>query len=152
MDKLIGLIEPILLQNDVILYELKWRQENKNKILSLAIMHQDGSMDIDTCVFISEKVSELLDETDPISHEYYLEVCSPGAERILRDLSETKAAVGNYVKVKLNQPLQDNTVLLGDLKEVKENIIVLETIIKKKTEVVEINYENIKQIRLAIKF
>lgn len=36
---------------------------------------------MDTCVAVSEAVSEKLDELDLIKDEYYLEVSSPGIEK-----------------------------------------------------------------------
>ena len=51
-------------------------------------MHSDGSMDLDTCAEVSEKLSALLDAEEGFKEPYTLEVCSPGAEREIRDLKE----------------------------------------------------------------
>ena len=70
------MIQPVLEQNACSLYDLRWVQDGKMRVLQVSIMHADGSMDIDTCAIVSEGISALLDESDFISHEYFLEVCS----------------------------------------------------------------------------
>ena len=54
-----------LLQAESIqLYDVSWQQEGRNRILQIAIMREDGSMDIDTCALMSEMISQKLDELD----------------------------------------------------------------------------------------
>ena len=79
---------PVLEECNVRLYDLAFRTNGKEHTLEVSIMKSDGSMDLDTCAAVSEKLSEVLDREDPIAEEYTLEVCSPGAEREIRDLDE----------------------------------------------------------------
>ena len=74
-------IEPILQKMNLRIYEIGWHKENQMTILRVALMKDDGTIDIDTCAAVSEQISEVLDERDLIAHEYFLEVCSPGSER-----------------------------------------------------------------------
>ena len=53
-----------LLEQDISLYDVKWTQDGKMKILQVAIMKSDGSMDIDTCAEVSMKISDMLDCLD----------------------------------------------------------------------------------------
>ena len=53
-----------VLGDELVLYDVAWHQEGKNKILQIAIMRKDGTMDIDTCAEVSEKISAKLDEED----------------------------------------------------------------------------------------
>ena len=89
LETLKDLILPVLDSLDIQLYDLKWVNDKKARILQIAVMRADGSMDIDTCALVSEKISEVLDAHDDlIRSEYFLEVCSPGAERELRSPQE----------------------------------------------------------------
>ena len=63
LSKIKELIKPLLAQEDIELYDVSWQQEGKNRILQVAIMRKDGSMDIDTCAAMSEKISEKLSLT-----------------------------------------------------------------------------------------
>ncbi len=152
MENILSLIKPILATHQIELYELVWRQEQRQKILSVAIMYPDGSMDLDTCADISELISTELDKADFIAHDYYLEVCSPGAERVLRDLNEVSQAVGSYVALKLNSPINQNYHLEGTLLAINGDLITLEVKEATKVSQVELYYHQIKKIRLAIKF
>ena len=114
-------------------------------------MHADGSMDIDTCAIVSEGISALLDESDFISHEYFLEVCSPGAERELRTPQEIAAAVGEYVFVKLKDPKAGMDSVKGTMTAYDEDGIVVEYMAKAVKKKITIDPENIALIRLSVK-
>ena len=71
MDQLAKIKEavlPLLNAHDIQLYDVCWTNEGRNKILQIAIMHADGSMDIDGCAEMAELISEKLDEIDVIAH------------------------------------------------------------------------------------
>ena len=106
---------PVLQQMDIRLYDLVYRNSGRERILEVSIMKQDGSMDLDTCAAVSEKLSEVLDREDPISEEYTLEVCSPGAEREIRDLSELDSMAGEYVYVRLKEPFKKMLEITGEI-------------------------------------
>ena len=140
------MIQPVLEQNACSLYDLRWVQDGKMRVL-----HADGSMDIDTCAIVSEGISALLDESDFISHEYFLEVCSPGAERELRTPQEIAAAVGEYVFVKLKDPKAGMDSVKGTMTAYDEDGIVVEYMAKAVKKKITIDSENIALIRLSVK-
>jgi ribosome maturation factor RimP len=85
LEELEELIRPLLHAQDLRLAECKWVHQSGMQILQVAIMRPDGSMDLDTCALASQQISDLLDAHENIiPSEYYLEVCSPGAERELK--------------------------------------------------------------------
>ncbi len=60
-----------------------------------------GGVDILDCENVSRKLSDLLDEADPIEGSYTLEVSSAGAERPLKRPSDYEKFMGSPVAVKL---------------------------------------------------
>jgi len=62
---------------------------------------KDGGVDILDCERVSRKLSDLLDEADPIEGSYTLEVSSAGAERPLKRPSDFEKFMGSPVAVKL---------------------------------------------------
>lgn len=145
-------IETLLEKHDLSLYDLCWKQENNMHILQVSIMRRDGTMDIDSCVEMSQLVSALLDEKDVIPGEYYLEVCSPGAERELRSLDEMKQAVGEYVYVKLKDVAAKGIFEVnGTLLEANEDTITVAYMDKTRKKELQIILDNIALIRLAVK-
>lgn len=153
IEEITKLIQPILAEFKVELYECGWHKSGKSKILQIAIMHEDGEMDIDTCQEVSEKISLLLDEhEDMIPFEYFLEVCSPGAERKLRSHEEIVHAVGKHIYVKLKHPIKNMNEIIGDLLECGEEGLKIEYADKAVKRKVTISEDEIEMIRLAVKF
>ena len=68
----------------------------------------------------------MLDEVDPISTQYNLEVSSCGLERHLREIEHYEAAVGKNVELKFFKAIDGLKQIEGILKEFKDNIIILE--------------------------
>lgn len=151
ISKIREMIQPVLAQQSCSLYVLKWVQDGKMRILQVSVMHADGSMDIDTCAAVSEGISALLDDSDIISHEYFLEVCSPGAERELRNEQEIVEAVGEYVFVKMKDPKAGMDCVKGTLLAVDENGVTIEYMAKAVRKKIVIDRGNIALIRLSVK-
>ena len=142
---------PIIEEMGYTLVDLEFVKEGRNYVLRY-LVDAPGGINIDDCALISEQISRALDENDPIPQEYMLEIASPGAEKPLKTKEEVKASVGKYVNVKLYAPIDGLKEFEGDLVSFDDDVIVLEykdKTIKKK---VEIKFDLVAKIRLAIKF
>jgi len=62
-----------------------------------------GTINVDDCAIISRRVSPLLDAHDPIEGRYFLEVSSPGIDRILVRPSDFEDWSGFETKVELKE-------------------------------------------------
>ncbi|MBM7644384.1 ribosome maturation factor RimP [Scopulibacillus daqui] len=145
------LVEPILSDLDLELVDVEYVKEGKNWFLRVFIDSPEG-VDLDTCTAVSERLSETLDEKDPIKEPYYLEVSSPGAERPLKNLKDYKQAVNKNVRITTYEPINGEKAFEGELTEVSDNQIVLAIKKKNKVETVEIPFEKVASARLAIIF
>lgn len=146
------LINPILLENDVYLDDIEYVQEKNEWYLRIFIEKNNGHLDMDTCVVVSEAISEKMDEADIISNEYYLEISSPGAEKPLKSLEKVKAAVGKYVFIELKEPKNGFDEVYGTILNVVDDMIELQYMVKNIKKKCIIDYKNISFIRLAVKF
>lgn len=151
LSKVKELISPLFLQEDIQLYDLSWHQEGKSRILQIAIMRKDGSMDIDTCAEMSEKISAVLDEADIIASEYFLEVCSPGAERELKNEQQIIDAIDEFVYVKLKDPKSGMDAVKGYLRAYENKEATIEYMDKAVKRKISISADNIALIRLSVK-
>lgn len=140
------LVKPICEQKDLLLYEVLWVKEYGFQVLRVSIDKPDGGIDSDTLGVVNELLSEKLDAYDGDMPEYMLEVCSPGAERTLRNKDEILSAVGQYVNVKTPDSTYEGTLL-----SYEGDTIVVEINIKGRMKKVSINEADIKKIRLAVK-
>lgn len=150
-EKLKALIEPLLHEEQLQLYEIGWHREGNTPVLRIAIMRMDGSMDIDTCALISEQLSQRLDQADLIKHEYFLEVCSPGAERELRNDAEIAHALGEYVYIKYRDPKAGRNEILGTLDAINADTLRITYMDKNIRRKADVDKNNIALIRLAVK-
>lgn len=146
-----NLISPLLADAHVSLVELKWVMDQKTRILQIAIMHPDGSMDLETCSLVSQKISDLLDTTEMVNTDYYLEVCSPGAERQLKGTADIQLAIGGNVHLTLIHPLEKSLEHEGSLLDYDGQLGHLEIVHKTRKKILEFSSENILKIRLAVK-
>ncbi|NTW95027.1 MAG: ribosome maturation factor RimP [Erysipelotrichaceae bacterium] len=146
-----NLISPILNEANVSLVELKWLMDQKTRILQVAIMHPDGSMDLETCSVVSQKISDLLDTTEMVDTDYYLEVCSPGAERQLKGTADIQLAIGGNVHLTLIHPLEKSLEHEGSLLDYDGKLGHLEIVHKTRKKILEFSSDNILKIRLAVK-
>lgn len=142
---------PVLEEMEVRLYDLVYRTNGREHTLEVSIMKKDGSMDLDTCAAVSEKLSEVLDKEDLIAEEYTLEVCSPGAEREIKDLDELDGMKGEYVYVRLKHPFKKMLEFTGEILSVEDGLITLEYRDKAARRKAEFTKEDIDYTRLAVR-
>lgn len=140
------LVKPICEEKDLMLYEVLWVKEYGFQVLRVSVDKPNGGIDSDTLGLVNELLSEKLDAYDDDMPEYMLEVCSPGAERTLRNKEEILASVGQYVNVKTPDSTYEGTLL-----SYEGQTLVVEINIKGRMKKVSIEEADIKKIRLAVK-
>ena len=89
-------------------------------------LDKDGGVDILDCENVSRRVSDLLDEADPIEGSYIFEVSSAGAERQLKRPSDFEKFLGSPVLQKTYQNRDGRKEFPGVLKEYDGGAVVLE--------------------------
>lgn len=114
--------EPIARKNGCFVYDVEFVKEGGLYYLRIYIDREEG-VDLDMCEKVSREISVLLDESDPISQNYYLEVSSPGIERKLRTPEHFKRYIGSVVDVGLYKTLNGSKLLTGVLSEFVEDEI-----------------------------
>jgi len=99
------------------LVDVEFVKEGANWILRFFI-DKEPSIDVEDCALVSEMLSDWLDEIDPIDQPYFLEVSSPGIERVLKKEKDFIRFAGEEVLVKLYSPWQGQKEFIGRLGEV----------------------------------
>ena len=89
-------------------------------------LDKDGGVDILDCENVSRRVSDLLDQADPIEGSYIFEVSSAGAERQLKRPSDFEKFLGSPVLLKTYQNRDGRKEFPGVLKEYDGGAVVLE--------------------------
>ena len=127
------------------LYDVEYAKEGPNYYLRVYIDSPNG-IDLNDCEKVSNEINDVLDEANYIKEQYFLEVSSPGIERILRKDSHLEQNVGNQVEVKLFKKDENgNKNYIGELKGFDEDTITVE--VTDKIDEVKIERKNIAQIK-----
>ncbi|NHC39517.1 ribosome maturation factor RimP [Bacillus sp. MM2020_1] len=142
---------PIFQELGLELVEIEYLKEGKSWFLRVYI-DKDNGVDIEDCGLVSEKLSEKLDELDPIPHNYFLEVSSPGAERPLKKDKDFQKAIGKNVFIKTYEPIDGEKSFEGELLEFNGQHLKIEVKIKTRKKTIEIPYEKVANARLAVSF
>ncbi len=124
------------------LYDVEYAKEGKDYYLRVFIDKSNG-IDLNDCEKVSDGINELLDDADYIKEQYFLEVSSPGIERILRKDKHFKDNIGNTVEVKLFKSINKEKSIVGNLKEFNEESIKIEN----ENGQIQIDRKNIAQIK-----
>lgn len=125
VDKLSQLIEPIVSPLNYELYHVEYIKEQNENYLRVYIDKAEG-ISLEDCEKVSRKLSEMLDEEDPISDSYYLEVSSPGIERILYNDKHLQKYLNHMVTVKLSKLFEGNRKYEGKLLNFSTEFIEIE--------------------------
>ena len=122
------------------LYDVEDSKEGKNYFLRIFIDNPKG-IDLNDCEKVNDGINELLDQADYIKEQYFLEVSSPGIERILRKDKHLEQNIGKEVNIKLFKKDENGKKeYQGILKQYNEEKIELE-------EEITIERKNIAQIK-----
>ena len=122
------------------LYDVEYSKEGKNYYLRIFIDKPEG-IDLTDCEKVNDEINDILDQANYIKEQYFLEVSSPGIERVLRKDKHLEQNIGTEINIKLFKKDEDgNKEYQGILKSFDENNIKLE-------ENIIIERKNIAQIK-----
>ena len=120
---LINLIEPLVESRGIELVQLEYVTGKYGKLM--LYIDRDGGIEIEHCEEVSRAVSEMLDQHDPITHAFNLEVSSPGLDRPLTKKAHFLRFQGESVKIMTAEPIDGSSKLSGTLQSAGEDAIVL---------------------------
>lgn len=139
-------VEKIIAGTALELVDVEYVRE-RNWYLRVFIDKQDG-VDLEDCQAVSEKLSKILDEKDPISDNYLLEVSSPGLDRVLKKEKDFVRYQGRDVDIHFFKPHNGTKLLTAVLKGRDGDVL---TVSHDETEET-LDMKDISQIRLHIDF
>ena len=119
------LAEPVIAEQGCTLWDVEYVKEAGTWYLRVLI-DKEGGVDILDCEAISRKLSDLLDEADPIEGSYTFEVSSAGAERPLKRPSDFEKFLGSPVLVKTYKPKDGRKEFAGVLAGYDNGAVLLD--------------------------
>ncbi len=120
------LVRPIAEELNYEIYHIEYVKENGDYYLRIYI-DKDGGIALSDCEALSRRVSDVMDEKDPIKDAYFLEVSSPGLNRTLFTDDHFKKQIGKEIMVRFTKSLNGRKNIKGILKEVNDDSVIVET-------------------------
>jgi len=140
--------EPFALEEGVEIYDVEFKKEGKDWFLRVYLFSEEG-ITIENCEAVSRKLSDELDRVDPIEQGYYLEVSSPGIDRVLSKDKHFETAIGEEIDVKLYEAIDGEKLLCGVLEKYENKTIYLRD--EKTEKIFEIEKNKVSQARVSFK-
>ena len=119
------LAAPVVAEQGCELWDVEYVREAGQWYLRL-YLDKDGGVDILDCEAVSRRVSDLLDEVDPIEGSYMFEVSSAGAERVLKRPSDFERFMGSPVLVKTYKNRDGRKEFAGMLSAYDDGAVLLD--------------------------
>ena len=141
------LAEPLADKLDCELVDVEYLKEGGSFYLRIYI-DKEPTVDLDLCQGFSEALSAVLDEKDPITDSYYLEVSSPGVERPLKKPVDFQRFAGHAVSVSLYAPFNGKKDYIGELVGLIDNELVLSA----NSETIKIPFDLVSKTNLKVFF
>lgn len=142
-----GYLEPILAEFKFELVDVEFVKEGPNYYLRIYI-DKEGGVNIQDCQITSRAIEKVLDEKDPITEPYILEVSSPGLDRVLKKDKEFERFKGRLVDVKLYKAVDGEKNYTATLVNKTEDTLYLDD----EGTALEFEMKNVAVVRLAITF
>ena len=118
-------------------------KSGKDYFLRIYIDKANG-IDLNDCEKVSNEINDILDDADYIKDQYFLEVSSPGIERVLRKDKHLEQNIGKEIEIKLFSPVDKKKSYEGKLLRFDKEKIYIQIDSEEK----EIERKNISQIKI----
>lgn len=141
------LLEDKLKEKGFLLWNIEFVKEVKDWFLRVYI-DKEGGISLQDCEEISRFLSEKLDEEDVIEQNYFLEVSSPGLERVLVEKWHYEAYIGKEINLKLYKAESGRKNFQCKLLSVGEACIEVEV----EKDILRIDMEKIAKANLVFSF
>jgi len=107
------------------LVEVKYLRERKKWVLQIYIDKPTG-VTVEDCRWVSEELGRELDQLNLLSYAYFLEVSSPGLERVLSRKEDFKRFTGKKVEIRTQTLYRGKKKFTGILRGMEQDQVLLE--------------------------
>lgn len=128
--KLIEIFDPIAEELGLDIVRVRLMGSNKpggaRRLQIMAERKSDGDINVNQCARLSRALSAYLDEADPISGDYVLEVSSPGVDRPLTRLKDFATFEGYEARIELDRLAEGRKRFRGKLAGIEDDHVAID--------------------------
>lgn len=141
-EKAEALIEPIVAKLGYELYDVEYAKDGKDYYLRVFIDQEKG-ITLEDCEKVSNAINDILDNEDLVKEQYFLEVSSPGVERVLRKDKHLQKNINQEIVVKLFKSYEGTKQIIGLLLNFDKDTISVKT----EEKIIKVERKNIAGIK-----
>lgn len=127
------------------LYDVIYEKEAQDYYLRVFIDTTKG-ISLEDCEKVNDAINDMLDEANYIKEQYFLEVSSPGIERVLRKDKHLQASLGKEIVCNLYKPIEKGKQIEGTLQKFDQDKLILQ--VEDKEGSIEIERKDIAKMKL----
>ena len=142
-ESLFQALNEIVEQKDMRVVNINISSVAKSPNIQIIIDSIQG-VSLDDCSFVSKLTNDIIKVNGYYSDDYNLEVSSPGINRQLFSLDDFRLYKNSMVKIKLKKPINNRKNILGIIKVIKNENIILDV----DQEEIKIDFKNIKKANI----
>lgn len=128
--KLIDVFDPLAETLGLDIVRVRLMGSNKpggaRRLQVMAERKSDGDINVNQCARLSRAISAYMDEADPITGEYMLEVSSPGIDRPLTRLKDFATFEGYEARIELDRLAEGRKRFRGKLAGVEDDHVAID--------------------------
>lgn len=147
IEKIEKIVTPVVNEMGLSLVDIEYMQDGGYWYVRIYVENLNGEITLEECAAISGKIDEDVDKL--IEQRFFLEVSSPGIERLLKKIEDFIRFKGEKIKVSLKHKINDKKSFEGIITECKDNIIFLEI---EEENIVEIPFSEVKKANIIYEF
>ena len=115
-EKVKELIEDTVKELGYEIWDVEYSKIGTERHLEITIDSENG-IDLSDCEKVHRAIEVIIDEADPIDSFYYLDVSSPGLERVIRTAEHFVKCKGETVEAKFFAAVNGKKSIIGTLTE-----------------------------------
>lgn len=115
------LAEPVVRQAGLELFDVEFKPDRGRMVLRVFLHRPGGRVTLDELTAMSRVLGDVFEAHEAVSGRYQLECSSPGLERTLRRPAHFRGAVGERVRIRVQEAVADRRLLKGTLLAVDDS-------------------------------
>lgn len=148
VDVVEDILTPFVKTHDMEIVDVEFVKEGPYRYLRVTI-DKEEPVTLDDCQLVSKYLNEQLDKVDPIEEQYFLEITSPGVERVLKKDKDYEKFKGRVIQLKLFHTFEGQKAITGKLVGLIDDHIVIENEAMGK---IEIPKSKVSLAKLVVEF
>ena len=108
-------------------YDVMYVKEGKDNYLKIFIDNDNG-ISLEDCENVNNAITDMLDEANYIKDQYFLEISSPGIERIIRREEHLKENIDQEIYIRTFNKIEElnSKEIIGILNNLNEQDLIID--------------------------